>query len=787
MIIRTALMISTALTVVAISGAASAAQQPAEPVTTAPVQGPATVSQDPAAANSAPDSATNGDQEIVVTAQRRSEVLMDVPQSVSAVSEARLERQQADSFTDYAPLIPGLSVNQSNPGEARIILRGVNTGSVGSTVGIYVDETPFGSSTSLGNAAVLAGDFDTFDLQRVEVVRGPQGTLYGANALGGVLKFVTNPPKLGTFDLRGQVGFDTVKDGELGYSANGMVNVPLGDQAAIRASGFYRSVGGYIDAVGRDQNNVDDSESYGGRASLLFEPTDAVSVRLTAIAQNIRVGAPSSFDVEAQTLDPIDSYEGQSLHGLNLVQFFPDSNDVDYRLANGTVNWDLGFATLTSSTSFGKLNQTTAGDNTVSLGGALSGIYAAFAGITDPLGAVLFAEIDQKKFTQEVRLTSPNSERFEWLAGAYYTNEKVNLFQDLAPFRLSDLDLVNPALLGEDVLLNLSLDSKYKEVAGFANVTYHVTPKLQFSAGGRYSHNKQSSAQEQFGGYLLLVGQPTPQNTDGKSSEGVFTWSLSGLYEPSNNTTLYTRVAKGYRPGGPNVVPPGAGPDFPSQFVADTIISYEAGVRWQSTDRRFAIDLSAYYNDWKDILVFAAYPSDIGPVGANANGKGARTFGIEGSAIFKPFRGLNFALNGAFNDSELTDDTPAVTGGLDGDELPFSPKWSGSATADYDWNLNSTTKAFVGTTLRYVGKQTAGFDANYRATVGGRLKIPAYEAVDLRAGISYRNLSIAAYAKNIFDSRGLLNLTGFGSRPGTGLLASAIRPRSFGLTLGVNY
>jgi iron complex outermembrane receptor protein len=761
--------------------------QDAEPPATPAANEPAAAA--PASTADAPPTAAAPDDDaaIVVTAQRRTELLMDVPQSVTAVGEARLERQQADSFTDYAPLIPGLSIAQSNPGEARIILRGVNTGSVGSTVGIYVDETPFGSSSSLGNAAVLAGDFDTFDMQRIEVVRGPQGTLYGANALGGVLKFVTNAPRLGEFEIRGQVGLDTVKDGDLGYSANAVINAPLGDKAAIRASGFYRSLGGYIDSVGLDRDDVNDSESYGGRVSVLFEPTDAVSVRLTGLAQNIRVGAPSSFDVEAETLDPIDSFGGETLSGLNYVDFYGDRNDVDYRLVNGLVNWDLGFATLTSSTSYGKLSQSTAADQTIPLGPTFSFLYSVFAGVTDPLGAVIFAEIDQSKFTQEVRLTSPTSERFEWLVGAYYTNEKVDLFQDLAPFRLSDQFLINPAIVGEDVLINLSLDSKYKELAGFGNVTYHVTPELQFSAGGRYSHNKQSSVQQQFGGLLVLSGQPTPQRTEGKSSEGVFTWSVSGLYEPSDNTTVYARVAKGYRPGGPNVVPPGAAPDFPNEFVADTIISYETGVRLQTTDRRFGVDLSVYYNDWNDILVFAAFPSDIGPVGANANGGGARTYGLEGSAFFKPIPGLNLTLNGAFNDSELTDDTPAVTGGLDGDELPFSPRWSGSATADYDWNLNASTKAFVGATLRYVGKQTAGFDGDYRAMFDSRLKLPAYEAVDLRAGINYRNFSIAAYAKNVFDSRGLINLAFFGSRPGTGLLASAIRPRSFGLTLGFEY
>lgn len=733
---------------------------------------------------------------IIVTAQRRAQQLIDVPLAVTAVGEETLERQQADSFSEYTALVPGFSITQENPGETRLVLRGVNTGSVGSTVGVYVDETPFGSSTSLGNAAVLAGDFDTFDMARIEVVRGPQGTLYGANALGGVLKFVTNAPRLGQFEGRAQAGLEAVDDGGLGYSFNALVNVPLGDSAAVRASGYYRRNPGFIDSIGREASDVDDSESYGGRLSVLVEPADNVSIRLTGIAQNIRAGAPSSYDVDPETLDPIDTdpYTGDSLDGRRVrAEFYPVYNDVDYRLANGTLNWDFGGATLTSSTSYAVLDQAQVTDNTVSLGATISGIYAALAGVTDPLGVALFADIRQEKFTQEVRLASADSDRFEWLVGVYYTDETVNLFQNLAPFRLSDQFVIDSAIVGEDRLLNLSLDSSYEEIAGFANATLHLGPQFEISAGARYSHNEQDSVQRQFGGYLLLVGQTTPQEITGDSSENVFTWSISALYEPSDNASLYARVAKGYRPGGPNAVPPGAGPDFPAQFNADTLIAYEAGVRYQTDDRRIALDVSAYYNDWNDILIFGSFPSDIGPVGANDNGGGARTYGLEASALFRPVQGLSIGLNAALNSSELTDDTPAVTAGLDGDELPYSPSFSGTATVDYEWRVGSNARAFVGGNLRFVGSQTGGFDGEYRAEFGRRIELPSYEALDLRAGVDFGTVSVTAFVRNVTDSDGLVSLGSFGTRPiltppaVTALLASPLRPRTIGVTLGVDF
>ena len=214
-----------------------------------------------AQAQDAPAPATETAQEgegenILVTAQRRTQLLVNVPQSVSVIGGETLDQQNARSFADYAQLVPGLTLTQENPGETRLILRGVNTGSVGSSVATYVDDMPFGASGSLSNAAILAGDFDTFDVARVEVLRGPQGTLYGTNALGGVLKFITALPSTRGFEARAQVGVEDTRYGEFGFFGNAMVNVPLGDEIAFRASGFYRENGGYIDAAGREPGHL---------------------------------------------------------------------------------------------------------------------------------------------------------------------------------------------------------------------------------------------------------------------------------------------------------------------------------------------------------------------------------------------------------------------------------------------------------------------------------------------------------------------------------------------------
>jgi outer membrane receptor protein involved in Fe transport len=760
---------------------------------------PKPVVRNEAAMLAAPDA--QADEEIIVTAQKREQTLFEIPQAVSVVSGERLERQQATSFADYAALVPSLTLEQASPAETRLVLRGINTGSSSSTVAVYVDETPFGSSSSLGNAAVLAGNFDTFDIARIEVLRGPQGTLYGANALSGVFKFVTTAPVLGTFQARGQAGIESASGGNSGWSANGVVNVPLGDTVALRASGFYRKTPGFIDAIGRTGRNINEFESYGGRASLLFEPTDDLSIRLTAVAQNIRANSSTSFDTEPGSLSPlaVDPFTGGNLDGRPVrFEYYPDRNHVDYRLYNGTVNYDLGPATLTSATSYGVLDQIRPSDatglpsNPGSLGNAVTGIYGAFGGATAPLGAVLLTTIRQEKFTQELRLASSDTDTLEWLIGGYYTDEKIAVLQRYDPFvrasgqLLTDRTLVLPFGPGganvtypEFVLVNL--DSSYKEYAAFGSLTWHITPRFDVTAGGRYSHNKQSSDQSIAGAYVPLTGGGLgPLLTAGRSSENVFTWSIAPRFELSDTVSLFARVAKGYRPGGPNVVPPGAGPGFPFEFQADTLLSYEAGIHAQTADRSFAIDAAVYYIDWKDVLVIGTYPTPVGDVVATDNGGGARSAGAEATVTLRPASGLSLVANIAYNDAELTDATPVATGGLDGDQLPYSAKWSANLSADYEWALSGSARAFVGGNLRLIGDQQAGFSPV------GRLSLDGYATLDLRAGVDLGRVSLSVFARNLTDATGFTSAMASPDRPG-GVSVSPIRPRTIGAALGFEF
>lgn len=761
------------------------------------------------AANAVPAFAADNEQElaqessarggdIIVTAQRREQTLFEVPQAISVVSAEILERQQATSFIDFAALVPGFTVTQANPGETRLILRGVNTGSVGSTVAVYVDDVPFGSSGSLSNGGVLAGDFDTFDVERVEVLRGPQGTLYGANALGGVLKYVTAAPKLDKFEMAARVGIEDTEGAGTGFLTTAMVNVPLGDKLAFRASGYYRENPGFVDAIGRSAFGVDDNKSYGGRASLLFKPSDDFSLRLFALVQNIEVNSPSTFALNPQTLEPVNPVSGLS-SGAERERYerFPELNNVDYRVYGGNIDWNVGFATLSSVTSYAVQDQRQISDLTTNAARNLANvIYAPSA--PGSVGLFFQNDIRLEKFTQELRLASPQNDRFEWQVGGFYTKEDSSLNQEFFPFNLTtQASIPTPGAFGPfvfDQFVVAGIAAEYEEIAAFASATLYLTDRFEITAGGRYSHNSQSSTQQ-----VTQLGNGAPQAGD--SSEGVFTWSVAPRFEFSDNVSVYARAAKGYRPGGPNFLPPGAGPGFPTRFDSDTIVSYEVGVRAQTSDRKFAIDAAVFHLDWDNVLILSTVTVNDTPVGVNSNGQRARSQGFEATATMRPTPGLTFVVNGSYTDAKLLDDTvPAagglnLTGGLAGDQLPYTPTWNTNLTADYEWNIAGNALAYIGGTINMMGDQTAGFNAAYRAAFNRRVEIDGYAVVDARAGIDFGKFNVSVYARNLFNTFGVVSAEGFPfavpaavGGNGTQVLNGAIiRPRTLGATVGVRF
>jgi iron complex outermembrane recepter protein len=665
---------------------------------------------------------------VVVTASKREEDLSTVPMAVTAIGGDTLESLNLVSFDDFVNRVPGMAFVSSDPGHTILILRGINAGGTGTTIGTYVDETPYGSSSALANGLISTPNIDTFDIQRVEVLRGPQGTLYGSSTLGGLLKFVTRQPDPTGFSAKIQAGADTTAHGDSGWSLRGMVNVPLSDTFAIRASGYRWREGGYIDDPTRNAENINTVDTIGGRISALWEPNENFSLQVSAMLQDLEADSGNSVDVTAL---PSGKVSLHPLFGeLEQGRAAPEFADVRYRVYNGTVNYDFGGVTLTSATSLDTFEDEIATDAT--------GIFGLF----------VFGFLDQEKFTQEVRLASDTGQTWEWLVGLYYTDEDATLRQVLPGFGF------------------LQLDSEYNETAVFANVTYRFSESFDLGLGGRYAENDQEA--NQFG----IAGDAA-----GESSESVFTWSVAPRWHVNENTMVYGRISKGFRPGGPNVLPLGNPAGVPSTFGSDSLTNYEIGLKTSTDDGRLSFEIDAFYIDWKDIQLLVV----INNTGVNANGSSAASKGIEFSATWRPAEGLSIIAGGAWVEAELTGDTdPLTVGAVEGDRLPYVPRFSASIDADYTFAPMGSVTPFIGASWRYVGERDSGFDP-----AAGQTRLPSYHAIDLRAGFDFERWSLQVYAQNVGDSDGITSLSASGTSAVSGNAPSVavMRPRTLGITL----
>jgi outer membrane receptor protein involved in Fe transport len=300
-------------------------------------------------------------------------------------------------------------------------------------------------------------------------------------------------------------------------------------------------------------------------------------------------------------------------------------------------------------------------------------------------------------------------------------------------------------------------------------------PQFDIQFGGRYSHNEQTAVQTTVFNALI---SPTPTVVNGNSSGNVFTYSVAPRWHVDANTMVYARVASGYRPGGPNVIPPGAPAAVESQYGADKTTNVELGVRSTLLDGALSVDLTAFHVDWKNIQLFEV----VDGFGINGNGGTARSQGLEWTLGYVPVRGLTLQWTGAYTDAKLTADAPALDA-TSGNELPYAPKWGTSLDGGYEWPLFSNFKGFVGATWSYIGARESDF-ASSSATVPVQVELPSYNTTAIRFGVDNDVYRISLYGKNLSDSRGITNYLDSGAPyPQT----TVIQPRTFGLVLSAKF
>jgi outer membrane receptor protein involved in Fe transport len=722
---------------------------------------------------------------IVVTANRRSETLQKVPMAVSALTYHDIERQHLQDFSDYAASVPGLGAISLGPGMTELSIRGIASGSQqpSASVGVYVDETPFGSSSVFAIGSALTPDLDPADVERIEVLRGPQGTLYGAGALGGVIRFITIPPDTENYSGRLQLGGTGVDGGGNGFDVHGMVNLPLvKDKLAIRANVYDETDPGFVDDAGRGKTDVNESKIKGGRVSLLWTPTDKTSLRVTALAQNLNAAGSATVALDPDTL--------QSVYGDLQQRNATLGGDVfagRYRLYNVTFNSDFGWAKLMSSSSYSTLDA-------VSYTDATSLLYLGPQANGQPYGTLEKATIPQTKVTQEFRLSSPKSQTVEWLGGVFWTRETGDNAQDIYA---SDYYSGTPQPSPFGIPIGGDLQpSTYEAYAAYGSITWHVTDRFDVEAGLRYSHDKQHYTEIGYG--LLFGGVPPTVLLDKRSSDSSTTFSLTPTFHINDNNMLYARVASGFLPGGPNIVPIGV-PNVPATFSPTKLTNYELGLKSTSPDDRLMVDLSAYYIDWTKIPL-TTFENNFTFL---TSGGQAQSKGIEATISWIPAPGLKLSTNASYNDATLTKDAPYPSNGKRGDPLPYAPRFTLGLNGDYDFALGGGWHGYVGASYQYVDERSTDFAFSY--PIPGMLPplpssptIPGYHTINLRAGMNRGPWNIDVYIKNLTNQRGIVQASTFQNyvpvagepNPVTGRMednATIITPRTFGVSVSRNF
>jgi iron complex outermembrane receptor protein len=723
--------------------------------------------------------------EIIVTASKRDEKLHDVAMSITAIGADQLTLRQETGFLDWAAQVPGLSLQTSDPAFSRLIIRGENVGSVGALIATTVDDIPFFMSGAQSNGAFFSANIDTFDLQRIEVLRGPQGTLYGAAAEGGIIKYVTNLPNLNKVEGEVSLGGQFVDGGTNAGNIKGMINLPFWDnKAALRVSAVESQLPGWVDNPELGQSNVNSGSSYSLRASLLVQPISDFTARVTVFEQHLRVTGNNTVEAVGAAANPAAPPANQFQNVGGLVQNSGLPLEEDNSLKYGALNlaYDFHWATLMSATSYGRFNINTT--NYLSNSNLAPGLtYASYFGAL-VYGQPVEISGDQveyvHKFNQELRLTSDAGNTlfdhgFDWQIGGFFTHEQTTLTQPFQALDATDTSTILAPALGGAII-----PGDYLEHSFFADITYHFNAAFDLELGGRNTDVKQNSQTNTF--CCVLYGPVTTNFPAIYTSESKTTWSVAPRWHINEDTLAYARVATGFRPGGPNLPTPTL-PNPPS-FKPDTTKNYEVGFRTDLFDKTFSIDMAVFYIDWKDVQILGIVNTPAGPVGINGNSGSATSKGVEWNFSWRPISGLTLALLGSYTDAYLTADAPGL-GAMSGDKLPYVPNVSNTLNVDYKWPAFTDWSAFVGGSETYTGSRYTGFSPTI-SVIEPHVKLPVYNTFQLHAGLDNGHYNAELYGNNLGNSKGITDYSNEGGANQTGQV-SFIQPRTIGIQVGYKF
>lgn len=726
-------------------------------------------------------------EEIVVTALKRSTSLQTTPAAISAVTGQTLARMGVTDSQDLSKIAPGLIIRENPLGGARVTIRNIRAAGE-PTVGVYYDETPIiGSSGVTNDSGSSTPDIRLFDVDRVEVLRGPQGTLYGAGSMAGTVRILFQQPKNNLYE--GQItaqAADTAHGGH-GGEVQGMVNLPLiEDRLAARVVAFYRDRDGYIDDSTLHLKNVNDQSSKGGRLMLRFTPSERLTLGAMAVVQTTRASinnwslSAGPFDANYATLQPYDD---------------------DLHLYSLSAKWDLDFATVSANASYSRRKMAYNYDFstyfTYVAGRLASGSAGQQLALSQAPSTAYSPQVTDT-YTQEVRISSHEGGPLQWTAGVYNSRREGDIDSYVVAADKATGRMMTPLTEAAttaggvtrpaNVYYHRSVDDVLKQTAVFGEGTLSLGSKVDLTVGTRYFDYKKSVV----GAVLVgntLIGSAASAPALYKTQEDGWVSKLNLSYKATRDVLVYGEASRGYRPGGVNQViglPASLAP-----YQSDSLWNYELGTKTAWFGRRLTLNVDLFRIDWKNMQV-------TGTTGTQSNGStfsfisnagDARSQGVEFDANYQPMAGLQLQLSGSYIDAKLmSNQTSSVLNapGLKGDKIPYVPEATLQGSIQYGWALGDDLQASVRTDVTYNSTSWTQF----RRTNASLQKLPGFATVGARAGLESRGggWSASVFVSNLFDELGLVekgNSVIYGSA--TAVRAVSVTPRTIGFDLSKRF
>jgi iron complex outermembrane recepter protein len=758
--------------------------------------------------------------EIIVTAQRRAESLDKVPVSVTAYSQKTMDELHIQSFDDLASVVPGLSFTTVGTSQQQsntdVAIRGIYSNGNSPTTGIYIDETPIAVRQNVAAGFSGSPHPDIFDLDRIEVLRGPQGTLFGSSAMGGVIRFITPAPNLQDTSGYSKAEFSYTDRGAPSYAVGLAYGAPIVQGVAgFRVSGWFHSDGGFIDIedpyTGQILNrNANSETSYTIRPAFTYQPTDNLTITPAVFLQHEHSDAPPEY----WRTDLPNPEQGAFVSGYGWRSPEQPVTD-DLTVPSLAIKYNFAGLSLQSDSSYVDRSYNDYDD--------YSELLPAFFG-GPPLAPALagFNSWDQnivwtRAWQQEFRLSSQDADsRFNWVAGLYYRRSLDGVQQVIAP----DLTPLTELLLGQTSFQTYGIPdyvsggqkfdsySRFTTIteskAVFGEITYEIVKRLKANIGLRVERSSVQDQMEQYGGPLQGTTYGTTVLPDQKQTPVTPRFGLT--YQYTDKDMVYATAAKGYRPGGSNSPNATANPlcdasfkalglnSVPDTYDSDSLWSYELGAKDSLFNDRLSFQTSVYYIDWSGIQTQVNLPS-CGAFYTTNRGKAiSQGFDFQAEGILA--EGLKATANVGYTDVYYPNaEYGAAVGGAPplligaGDKLPNVAPWNASVHLDYSVDIGriwDEARSYLRVDYRWIDAtprgdpRTVGYDPAVSGAIGFAPN-SAYGVLNLRVGVLRGGLDLSAFVNNATNADPILGLT-HASLNDSLFSATAIRPLTMGLT-----